>query len=353
MQGTISFHPIRVDVFERLIEPLVGGDKANPEHYLDAALNVRHATWHAHAISAALERVLEELKPPPLPSAGTPWEKIRARLERFDHKVRPLARLASRLVEPALHLRGRPFFITEGSVQRVADVVDDYLAARDAPSIESLAREQLIRLDRELGKQVVSEEAPPLSPDMSYRAELLRSLQELHDLARAARSGTSWGPALDVRKPAIEVLVRELPYRALWFHSRVVPFWIAEDVDGLETVCRSAGILPPPCLVSARSLFPRACTEFPALGEALHVELDSARDIGAFVAPRQVPELMDFLTLQGGRIIQVATRHGAGDVCQSVLRKIKECAAYAARHEMGYLEASGIGLLCAPADESA
>ncbi len=350
MQGTISFHPIRVDVFERLIEPLVGGEKVNPEDYLDAALGLRQATWHAQGISAALERVLKEMKPPPLPSAGTAWEKIRARLERFDHKVDPLARLASRLVEPDLHLRGRPFFITEGSVQRVADVVDDYLAAGDGPAVESLAREQLIRLDRELGKQLVSEEVPPLPPAMSYRSELLRSLQELHDLARAARRGTSWGAALDVREPALGVLVRELPHRALWFHSRVVPFWTAENVDGLETVCRAAGVLPPPCLLSARSLFARTCGEFPALGDALHVELDSDRDLGAFVAPRDVPELLDFLTLQGGRIIQVATRHGAGDVCASVLRKIKECAAYAARHEMGYLEASGIGPLVDPAD---
>jgi hypothetical protein len=342
MQGTISFHPIRVDIFDRLIEPLVAGETVNPEEYLETALAHRETSWRARTVIAALEQILEEAKPPPPPSEGTMWEKVKARLEVFDHKVDPLARRVMTHVDPDLHLRGRPFFITEGSANRVATVIEDYLDAADGQAAELLALEQLSRLDATLGKQVEPDDSQQISPKMSCRADLLSSLKSIHSIAEAARRGEKWSNGAQDPESAINVLIRELPYRAMFIHSRAVPFWIAEDVDGLETVCRSAGVSPPDVLVSARPLFVRSCDAFPDLGESLHVELEQPCDVGAFVAPGDMPELVDFLTTQGGHIIQVASRHGVGNVCENVLRKIKECAAYACRHRMGYLEASGI-----------
>jgi hypothetical protein len=121
-----------------------------------------------------------------------------------------------------------------------------------------------------------------------------------------------------------------------------MPFWIARDVDGLETVCRAAGVPPPEFLVPARRLFAETCEEFPELAEALHVEVQGPRDVGAFVAAGDVPDLLEFLGLHGTRIIQVATQHGEGPACSTLLRKIRECAAYAERNGLGYIEASGI-----------
>jgi hypothetical protein len=342
MEGTISFHPVRVDWFDRLIEPLIGGETVNPEVFLEAALRFRGNASHASTVKLALESILDEVAPPPPPADGTFWEKLKARLEMFDHKVGPLARLAERCVEPELHLRGRPFFITEGSATRVAEVVDDYLDASDGPSVEALVREQLIKLARDLGEQVELDEAHGLDSNMTYRADLLRALTQLSELAQAARRGERWSSSAQTREPAMDVLLRELPYRAVHLHSRAVPFWIAENVDGLETVCGAAGVAPPAVLVSARQLFARTCDEFSDLGESMHGELEQAHGVGAYVAPGDVAELVDFLASQGGRIIQAATRHGVGGVCENVLRKIRECAAYAQRHEMGYLEASGI-----------
>jgi len=342
MKGTISFHPVRVEIFDRLIEPLVAGETVNPEEYLETARGHRETSWRARTVISALEQILEEAKPPPPPSEGTMWEKLRARLEVFDHKVDPLARRVMSQVDPDLHLRGRPFFITEGSANRVVTVIDDYLDASDGQSAELLALEQLSRLDAALGKQVEPDDSRPLSPNMSFRADLLNSLKSIHALGEAARRGEKWSNGAQDPESAINVLIRELPYRAMQVHSRAVPYWIADDVDGLETVCRSAEVAAPEVLVSARPLFVRSCDLFPDLGESFHVELEQPCDVGAFVAPGDVPELVDFLTTQGGHIIQVASRHGVGDVCENVLRKIKECAAYACRHRMGYLEVSGI-----------
>ena len=52
-----------------------------------------------------------------------------------------------------------------------------------------------------------------------------------------------------------------MPWRATWLYARVAPFWIAYEVDGLETVCRAAGIAPPDVLVPAWRPFAEACPE--------------------------------------------------------------------------------------------
>lgn len=342
MQGTISFHPIDLKLFEGVILPLVAGDKINPDPYLDAAARLRTVSVQARTWAQTLEQILEEAQPPPLPTEGTLWGKVRARLERFDHQPSALARLVAVNIDPDLHLRGRPFLITEGSAEHVASLVDDYLNAPGGSVVEALALEQLIRLDPELGRQIRPGEPPePFSP-MAYRSDLLGSLKELFELAQAARKGDGWGKGGAPRRPAAEALVSELAWRALSIHSRAVPFWIAMEVDGLETVCRAAEVSPPRFVMSARPLFAQAIDEFPQLGEALHAELQGPQDVAAYVAPPDVPELLSFLNTEGSRIIQAATRHGEGNACATLLRKIRECAAYAAKHGMGYVEASGI-----------
>ncbi|HKB14924.1 MAG TPA: hypothetical protein VKF62_02615, partial [Planctomycetota bacterium] len=58
--------------------------------------------------------------------------------------------------------------------------------------------------------------------------------------------------------------------------------------------------------------------------------------------PADVPGVLEFLNAQGGRIIAAAAQLGEGPACGSLLRKIKECMTYAAKHKLGYLEGSGI-----------
>ncbi len=185
------------------------------------------------------------------------------------------------------------------------------------------------------------EEVEPPTADMSYRTDLLRLLKEIFDLAHAARNGQTWG-TVGQRCPADEALARELPQRAMELHSRAVPCWIARDVDGLEEVCRAAGVEPPGCLVPAWRLFARTSEAFPALREGLSVDLAATRTMGAFAGPDDVPELLNFLGDKGSRIIQVATRHGEGGRCATLLRKIRECASFAKKNGFGYLEATGI-----------
>jgi hypothetical protein len=64
--------------------------------------------------------------------------------------------------------------------------------------------------------------------------------------------------------------------------------------------------------------------------------------VGGFVAPEEVPELLDWMKENGARIIQAAARHNEGPACSLLLKKMRECATYAQRHGLGYLEASGI-----------
>jgi hypothetical protein len=351
MKGLVSFHPVDLEFFDTIIEPLAAGEKANPEKFLETALAARAVAWEAWRYKLAMENYLEMLEPPPPPADGSLWTKIRSRLENLDFKPDPVARLLNDKLDPDLHLHGRPFFIAEGSADSVAAFLDEYRAARSAAESPPLVREQLIRLDPGLAGKVDPADADQLSPDMAYRRELLVLLKEIYDLAAAAREGGSWGAPGQRRAPAAELLPAELPFRAIMLHSRALPFWVARDVDGLETICRSAGVDPPSCLSPAWRLFARTCEAFPALHESLGYELKRARDIGSFVAPDDVPKLLTFLGDHGARIIQAAARHGEGSTCSTLLRKIRECATYAKLHGMGYLEACGIRPVELPNEE--
>jgi hypothetical protein len=181
-----------------------------------------------------------------------------------------------------------------------------------------------------------------LSSDLSYRTELLNQMKKIYVLAQYAREGRDWVEP-DVRpRPAIDAISEHLPWRALSIHSRVKPFWIAHNVDGLETICRAAGVPPPDCLSPAWRVYAGACDAFPRLKEALGLELRGPKDVGAFVASGDVAELLRFLAEQGARIISAAARQGEGPAATTLLRKIRECAVYAQRHGFGYLEASGL-----------
>ena len=114
------------------------------------------------------------------------------------------------------------------------------------------------------------------------------------------------------------------------------------DVDGRETICKMAGNAPPGFLVPPFELFDASIQVIPALRPALGVEMNSPRAVGAYVPPREILSLLDFLHQHGARIIQVAARHGEGAACAALLHKIRECASFASRHGMGYLEAAGI-----------
>jgi hypothetical protein len=124
--------------------------------------------------------------------------------------------------------------------------------------------------------------------------------------------------------------------------GRARPFWLALEVDGLETICRAAGVPPPDCLSPAFRPFAEACEAFPSLKDTLGLELKRSPGVGGFVAPAEIPQLIEFLAAHGARIIGAAARAGEGTMATSLLRKIKECAVYAQRRGFGYLEAAGV-----------
>ncbi len=331
MKGIISFHPLNLDLFDRFIAPLIAGEKIHPEEYLAASLRLRENAARARMYVHGIRYRLESAAAPKAEDGAPIWKKIKIRLDALEHQVDDLSALLTERLEPDLHLDGRPFFITDNSASKVAGAVDDYLDADSPGAVDALAREQLIRLDRRLAGAVEPvEEAPPSGP-MEFRRTLLDEMRKIYDLARTARAGGDRS-----------VLESDLAFLALQVHSRAVPFWYGRDVDGLETVCRAAGVQAPDCLVPAWRVLGNACSAFPGIKDHLKLELPSPRSIGAYVAPEQIDDLLDFLNTAGGRIIQAATRHDAGQTCAILLRKIKECAVYAAKHRFGYLEGAGI-----------
>lgn len=342
MKGYVSFHPVDLSFFDELIAPLVLGRKVNPEEFLQRAPRIRRNGWIARRFAIAIEEFAAAFEAPKADPGASPWRRLRANLERIDHRPDELARRAAQGFDPDLHLEGRPFFIAEGSAEKVANAVEAYAVADPPEAVERIVRDQIARIDAELARQVEPADIAELSSDLGYRSDLLGLLTKIHDLARLAREGRGFVDGDAPPRPATEALQDELPWRALSLHACVAPFWIARDVDGLETICRAAGVRAPDCLSPAWRVYAEACDAFPALKESLGLEVRRPRDVGAFVAPGEVGQLLQFLAEQGARIIGAAARGGEGAMATALLRKIKECAVYAQRHGCGYLEASGI-----------
>ncbi len=342
MKGYVSFHPVDLSFFDELITPLVAGRKVNPEEFLQRAARVRRTGWIARRFATALEQLAEAAQAPAPDPTANPWRRLRANLERMDYRPDEMARRAARGFDPDLHLDGRPFFIVEGSAEKVANAVDAYASADSDDAAERIARDQVVRFDADLARSFEPADMSELASDLGYRGDLLGLLKKVYDLARTAREGRSWSDGEGPPRPASEALPEELPWRALSLHARVVPFWLGRDVDGLETICRAAGVPAPDCLGPAWRLYAEACEEFPVMRDSLGLELKRTRDVGAFVAPGEIDQLLLFLSTQGARIIGAAARAGEGPMATALLRKIKECAAYAQRHGRGYLEASGV-----------
>lgn len=342
MKGVVSFHPVDLSFFDETVAALAGGRKINPEAFLADATRLRRNGWVARRFVRALEDLRDAAEAPKADPTSSLWRRLRSNLERVDFRPAAAARLAAEHLDPDIHVDGRPFLVAEGSAERVAEAVEAFAGADSADEVERLARDQLARLDPELRDAVEPAEIADLSSDLSYRSDLLSLLKTVHDLARAARDDRTWAEPNGSAQPAREILPRELPWRAAAAHARVVPFWIARDVDGLETICRAAGVPPPDCLGPAWRLFAEAIDEHPALKEALGLEVRGPREVGAFVAPAEIPQLVDFLAAHGAKIIGAAARAGEGPMATALLRKIKECAVYAQHRGFGYLEASGI-----------
>ncbi len=342
MKGFVSFHPVDLKFFDDLIAPLVAGRKVNPEEFVRRAGTIRHTGWVARRFALAIEQLALAAEAPKIDPKASPWQRFRANIEKIDFKPDEMARRAAKGFDPDLHLDGRPFFIAENSAERVANAVEAYMACESEAGAENVVRAQLTHLDPELAKSVEPAELAELPSDLVYRNDLLALLSKIYELARLAREGRGWTAGDAPARPAAEALPEELPWRALSMHARIAPFWLARDVDGLETICRVAGVRAPDCLSPAWRVFGEACEAFPSLKQALGLELRRPNDIGAFVGPGEIGELLHFLGEQGAKIIGAATRGGEGAMATALLRKIKECAVYAQRHGLGYLEASGV-----------
>lgn len=342
MRGTISFHPVDAAFFEGVIAGLLAGRKVQPEAFLAEAVPVRHSWIASRRTIRAIERAFEEAEPPKAVEGANLFARIKATALAVDHKVDAATRKAMKAIDLELHLHGRPFFIGEESVERVSTVVHEFRTAGSPATAESTVLDQLAKLDPTFPAAFAPSNEDEVEPDAAYRAELLRDLRSLYELAAAARRGDAWVQGGGRSRSAIAVLLEEAPWRAVRLHARAVPFWQGREVDGLETVCRASRIDPPACLKPAHALFAEACQEFAGFHEGLPLEIAGERAVGAYVPAAEIDDLLDFLTNQGAAIIRVASKYGEGPRCVVLLRKIRECVAYARRHGLGYLEASGI-----------
>ena len=333
MNRIVSFHPVDMAFFDETVAPLIAGKTINPEPVLSRALHVRRHLHQTRGYLATLEDLWIQAQPPREEPESGLVGRFKAKLARFDHKVEPLALKVREKVEADAVLHGRPFLVTEATPRAVAERVTDYLDAPEADDVTALVMEQLIRLDAEIARGVKPAEIGELSADLTYRNDLLAWMKEIYDVAHAVRRG---------ERGAQQKLEQEIPWRAVKVHAATIPFWIGWEVDGLDSVCRAAGLDPPTCLGPPWRLFTEACGEFPGIRDKLTADLGSDRDVGAFVPPDEIPDMIAFLQKEGARIIRVATQHGEGPRCSMLLRKIRETATFAQQHGLGYLEASGI-----------
>src|SRR5258706_12984291 len=100
MTGYVSFHPIDLAFFDELIAPLVAGRKVNPEAFLQRAATQRRNGWVARRFAVAIEQLAASSEAPKPDPTASPWQRLRANLERIDHPPDEMARPAARGVDP-------------------------------------------------------------------------------------------------------------------------------------------------------------------------------------------------------------------------------------------------------------
>src|SRR5262245_55645634 len=240
MKGVLSFHPVDVGFFDDVIAPLIAGKKIDPDPFIAKVLPMRRYRWEVRRYASSIETLLETAGPVKPQREDSVLKKIKTHLEAFDYRPDQATRIVVKAIDRDLHLHGRPFLVTEMSAARVAEVVHAYCKAPDPAAVEKLVKEQLGKIDPELPDLIPPEDHEPLGADLNYRADVLAELSMIYEIAHAARAGDPWRrDSSEVGRPAIDVLAEELPWRALALHARAMPFWMASDVDGLETVCRA------------------------------------------------------------------------------------------------------------------
>ncbi len=353
MKGIVSFHPVDVSFYDETIAPILaplpssGTPRTiNAEPLLARAVAFGRSDVMARRTARRVHRMLMSAGPRQVDPEDSLIRRLKTRLDAYDYKPDEAVRLLAPVFDLDLHIWGRPFFILERSAVRVSERTAAFLGAADAGAVEKLIEEQLAsvspRLPQALGPADVDPaDDAPLPNEHALRGALGAAIKGLIALAR---------------NPLESTIAEEFPWRAAAAHALFVPYWIARDVDGLETLCRAVGVTPPVCLVPARRLFAESIDSHAALGESLHVELSRDRDLGAFVPPGDIPELIEFLGAFGSRIIAAAAQAGEGHTATTLLQKIRECATYAGSCGYGYLEVSGIvpeGLPGPPAEPSA
>lgn len=343
MRGLVSFHAIDPEVVDGVVHPLIAGGKIRPDAFLDEALRFRRSGWRAGRYARALAAAMEDTGPPDAAAGAGLLGRVRSSIERLRHEPDPRTVKVREAIDADLHLEGRPFLILDGSSERVTTLVGEYLSAPDADAADALAIEQIARLGRDIAGTLAPEEGAGITPDFNYRRDVLDRMRVLFDLPRAARNAETWRVPGERPRPAPEALREDLAWHATAVHALVRPFWIGRDVDGIETVCRAAGVAPPGMLVPAWRLVGPALDEFTELRDALGTELSSPRSVGAYVPPEDVAAFSGFLASSGARIIQAAAQHGEGPRCSVLLKKIRECVHWAENRGWGYLEAAGIG----------
>ena len=86
MSGVISFHPIDVRFYDELVQPLLAGEKCNPESWIERAQRREISAWYVAQTVDIIEHLMDQIEPPPAPEGSTLWVRVRTRLERFDHR---------------------------------------------------------------------------------------------------------------------------------------------------------------------------------------------------------------------------------------------------------------------------
>ena len=341
MKGLVSFHAFDPSFTDDVIVPLWNGTRINPEPWLLEGCSLLNRAWRTAAWKQTMLDMLAARPEEVVPETSdrkarmlNPFRKSVAKL--FTPVDRNTERFKA-LVQPGLHLDGRPFFIAEESSSAAIRMVDEYRKARDDEAVDALVREQLIRLDPLLARTIRPIEGPSAPSALVCRANLLDALKSVHALGRAFREGVVWrGSITDGKSPA--EAARLLPWFSAAMHARLRPFWDAEDVDGLVSIAQAAGVEPTPVLQSPLPLF-QDLKPVDARPMTLGRGLDGPRSTGAWVPPEDVPRLIDWLQAEGAAIIRTAAEHDEGSRVRTLLQKIRECAAYAARQNFGYLEA--------------
>lgn len=378
----ISNHPVDVRLIQDCLLPYIQGQRADIDAFVARAIHVSQIAHRANRWGlgvVAVDHEIQEKQRALLQASPTPSAVARPQgfLSRLLGNKPPVAteQAANTRRRPGLpgfdtdvSVWGRPFFIVGDSCEQALEGYQAYLRlpSPDNRTVDALVRSMMVRLDHKRtdlaaaihptdahildGYYPLADHVVPDPESTDYETALeeegLRSLLERMRTIYSKRHTNELISMPDGDRYPAYSLLGSFPLEIMSIAAKALPGWMGRGYVWPTALFEKIGVDVSRLFEPPTWLFEGLVRETPELKDLFHATIHENYCLGGSVRPEKVQALVDLLQKHRTALI-CAWSEGkvAPDDLEDMasdFNKILEPAVYAARHGLGFLEATEI-----------